>query len=193
VKRSSSFRAWTDLNSMLRTHKIINAAALFVCLVQMIIIGMLCFSDPIVVVTDRKLQSYHQGRNKTIPISEDAIIEFVKKFLKLRYEWKELDPIILKKNLAPVVTDGLGKKLIKLFGHLHKNEFQGKETSQSIVNIDVKVTKEKVIATFDKLLRIENIPIPVPTTVSLNIIKGSSTVWNPIGLLVNGIKEHQAK
>lgn len=151
------------------------------------------FSDPIVVVQSENSQSYYGGKRANVSISEKAVEGFVADFLKRRYEWTELDPMTMRKSLSPIVTDGLNAKLFELVTYLKDKEFQGKKTSQSIVNIEVNVTDDKVIASFDKLLKIEGIPIPVPTTVSLNIIKGSANVWNPIGLYVNGIKEHQSK
>lgn len=193
MKKDSALRVWTDVNSLLRTHKLLNLGLILVCLLQLFIIALLYFADPIVVIKEDGKQRYFTGRKASLPISEEAVEEFVKGFLRIRYEWNTLDPKAKQKSLSPVVTDGLQQKLFKLLIHLKDKEFQGKKTSQSIVNVEVSVTKEKVVASFDKLLRIENVPIPVPTTVSLNIIKGTPNVWNPIGLLVNGIIEHQSK
>jgi len=193
MKVNPSLNAWTDINSLLRNHKLINIGLIVICVLQIFVIGLMYFDDPIVVIKENEYQSYHVGKRSTQPISEEAVKRFVTEFLKLRYQWKKLDPQAMRKSLEPVVTDGLSAKLIQLLTHLKDQEFQGKETSQSIVNIDVKVTEEKVVASFDKLLRIEGIPIPVPTTVSLSIIQGSPNDWNPIGLFVNGIMEHQSK
>ena len=193
MKNNSALRVWTDVNSLLRTHKLINLGLISVCILQLLIISFMYFSDPIVVVKEGDRQQYFTGRKTSLPISEEAVKEFVEGFLRVRYKWNTLDPKAKQKSLSPIVTDGLQEKLFKLLTHLKDKEFQGKKTSQSIVNIKVNVTKEKVVASFDKLLRIEGVPIPVPTTVSLNIIKGTPNVWNPIGLLVNGIIEHQSK
>ena len=193
MKKSSTLGVWTDVNSLLRTHKLFNLGLILVCLLQLFIIALMYFADPIVVIKEDGKQHYFAGRKTSLPISEEAVEEFVERFLRVRYEWNALDPKAKRRSLSPVVTDGLQEKLFKLLTHLKDKEFQGKKTSQSIVNVEVSVTKEKVVASFDKLLRIEGVPIPVPTTVSLNIIKGTPNVWNPIGLLVNGIIEHQSK
>ena len=193
MSKNSTLRAWTDINGLLRTHKLINLSLCAVCIVQVFIIGWLYAADPIVVIKDGERQQYHAGQRASMPISEAAVAEFVRKFLHLRYEWSELNPHAKQQSLAPVVTVGLQKKLFKLLTHLKDKEFQGKKTSQAIVNVKVSVTEEKVVASFDKLLRIEGVPIPVPTSVSLHIIQGKTNVWNPIGLLVNGIIEHQEK
>ena len=193
MKKDSALRVWTDVNSLLRTHKLLNFGLILVCLLQLFIIALMYFADPIVVIKEDGKQQYFAGYRTSLPISEEAVEEFVEGFLRIRYEWDKLDPQTKKRSLSPIVTDGLQQKLFKLLTHLKDKEFQGKKTSQSIVNVEVSVAKEKVVASFDKLLRIENVPIPVPTTVSLNIIKGTPNIWNPIGLLVNGIIEHQSK
>ncbi len=193
MKKSSALNAWTDINSLLRTHKLINAGLLGLTLIQTVVIGMMYFSDPIVVIRSGESQEFLSGKRSNVAISEEAVKAFVEDFLKRRYEWDALDPRSKSKTLAPLVTKGLGKKLFGLLTHLKDQEFQGKETQQVIVNVKVDVTEQSVVASFDKLLRIEGIPIPVPTTISLNIIKGAANAWNPIGLYVNGIREHQSK
>ena len=55
------------------------------------------------------------GHRASVSISEDAVKRFVKDFLKVRYEWKALDPESIQKSLAPIVTDGLNKKNITNF------------------------------------------------------------------------------
>ena len=193
MKKPNALRVWTDINSLLRTHKLINLGLVAVCVLQVFVIGWMYVADPIVVIKDGEQQQYLAGQRESLPISEAAVAEFVRKFLCIRYEWDNLDPQAKRQSLSPIVTSGLQQKLFKLLTHLKNNEFQGKETSQAIVNINISVTKEKVVAGFDKLLRLEGVPIPVPTTVSLHIIQGTPNIWNPIGLLVNGVIEHQAK
>ena len=193
MKKSNSLRAWTDINGLLRTHKLINLGLVVVCVLQVFVIGWMYVADPIVVIRDGDQQQYLAGQRANLPISEEAVEEFVRKFLRIRYEWDKLDPQEKRQSLTPIVTTGLQKKLFKLLTHLKNKEFQGKETSQAIVNVDVSVTKEKVVVSFDKLLRLADVPIPVPTTLSLHIIQGTPNTWNPIGLLINGVIEHQEK
>lgn len=186
-------QVWTDINALLRTHKLINLGLMAICVLQVFVIGWLYAADPIVVIKDKDRQQYLTGQRTKLPISEKSVEEFVRKFLHLRYQWDKLDPQAKRQSLAPIVTIGLQQKLFKLLKHLKDKEFQGKETSQAIVNVKISVTKEKVVASFDKLLRLAGVPIPVPTTLSLHIIEGTANVWNPIGLLVNGVIEHQEK
>lgn len=193
MKKNKPLQAWTDINSLLRTHKMISFGLMTVCILQVLVIGWLYAADPIVVIKTGKQQQYLTGKRTNLPISEEVVEELVRKFLRIRYEWDKLDPQAKQKSLSPIVISGLQQKLFKFLTHLKNKEFQGKETSQAIVNVKVSVTKEKVVASFDKLLRLAGVPIPVPTTLSLHIIKGTANIWNPIGLLVNGVIEHQEK
>lgn len=193
MKKSSALNAWKDVNALLRNHKLINLGLMLICFFQIFVIGIMYFDDPIVVIKENESQTYHVGKRTNQSISEEAVQAFVKQFLRTRYEWKKLDPETIQKGLGPIVTDGLSRKLKNFLTHLRDKEFQGKETSQAIVNVEVTVTEDKVVAHFDKLLRVEGIPIPVPTAVSLHIIQGAPNAWNPVGLYVNGIKEHQSK
>jgi hypothetical protein len=193
MKSNTALNAWADINSLLKTHKLINLGLILICIFQLSIIGMMYLSDPIVIVKNNEGDQYYRGLRDKVTISEKSVEIFIKDFLRRRYEWAKLDPSDKKKSLAPIVTKGLNQKVYKHLSYLNNKEFQGKRTQQSIVNIEVNVTKNKVVASFDKLLKIEGIPIPIPTTLSLNIIKEKENALNPIGLYVNGIKEHQSK
>ena len=39
MKKSNSLRAWTDINALLRTHKLINLGLVVVCTLQVFVIG----------------------------------------------------------------------------------------------------------------------------------------------------------
>ena len=70
-------------------------------------------------------------------------------------------------------------------------DFKGQEVSQDIAHIKVKISEKEIIVTFDKIFHIASIPLVVPTQVSVQIINGATTKWNPMGLYVNGILEHE--
>ena len=192
MSKNYALRAWKDVNSLLRTHKLINLGLIVVCVLQILVIWVMYFNDPIVVIQNGEDQQYFLGQRVNIPISEETVKIFVRDFLKIRYEWKEFDPESMSKSLSPIATKSLNNKLFDLLT-MEEKEFRGKKTSQAITNIVVNVSQDEVVASFDKLLRIESIPVPIPTTVSLNIVRGSSNVWNPIGLFVNGIIESKLK
>ena len=193
MKNSPALNAWKDMNSLLRTHKFINFGLIIVCIAQILVIAAMYFQDPIVVLANGENHEYLSGQRKHLPLSEKQVKRFTQKFLKLRYEWEVLRPESIQKNLSPFVTKGLGKKLFKLTKHLKEKELQNKATSQVIVHVMVEVNRKEVIATFDKLLRVDEVLIPIPTKVSLNLIRSHPNAWNPFGLLINGLVEHQSE
>ena len=91
MNKANSLRAWTDINSLLSTHKLINLGLVAVCVLQVFVIGWMYVADPIVVIREGERQQYHAGRRTNLPISEAAVEEFVRKFLHIRYEWDKLD------------------------------------------------------------------------------------------------------
>ena len=62
-----------------------------------------------------------------------------------------------------------------------------------MAGISVQVTKESTIAIFDVVLRVDDIPLIVPTQVALQLVKGVPTEWNPMGLYVNNITIHEGR
>ena len=107
MKKSSTLRVWTDVNSLLRTHKLINFGLILACLLAGNGYWSDVFCDPIVVVREGNKQQYLAGYRASFPISEEVVEEFVEEFLLVRYEWDKFDPQTKKRSLSPIVTDGL--------------------------------------------------------------------------------------
>ncbi len=190
MSSSTAMSAWKDIHSLLRTHKLINLGLIVICIMQALTIALLYLDDPIVVIKEGRKKSYLRAQRARIPLSEEDIKNFVEDFLRIRYEWEALHPKAMRTSLSPLVTDGLNKKIFKFLVHLKENDFKDKKISQVIVNLSVTVTETEVVAQFDKLLRVEGLPIPVPTRISLKLIQDKSNAWNPMGLLVNQMLEH---
>ncbi|MCB9092879.1 MAG: hypothetical protein H6621_00095 [Halobacteriovoraceae bacterium] len=183
---------WVALNNVLRLYRISGVALSGVTIVLTVALLFSMFRDPIVVVKENGRHTFLHGKHKAEAITENDIEEFVQEFISLGYVWEELNPNLTASQLAPITTEGLNEKLRGILIQFRDKEFKDKKMSQSVANVKVTVTENKVIATFDKLLKIENVPLPVPTQISLNIVSGSRTVWNPRGLYVNGVIEHNA-
>ena len=137
----------------------------------------------------RPHECYLRAQRARINLSEEDIKDFVEGFLRIRYEWEELHPKSMHTSLSPLVTEGLNTKIFTLLTHLKEKDFKGKKTSQAIVNLSLTVTEKEVTAQFDKLLKIEGLPIPVPTKVSIKLVQDQPNAWNPMGLLVNQMVE----
>lgn len=184
---------WVALNNVLRVYKIAGLSIAGLCALLVVALVMVSFKPPLVVVQNQnEIEQYRSvGKFKSVEINEETIEKVVRKFIHFRYEWNDLDSDRISKNLAPITTSGLNKKLKKIIEELKIKNFKGKAVSQTVTDIKVSVTKEKVIARFDKILKIEGLPLPVPTLIHLQILPDSITHWNPEGLYVNGVIERQ--
>ncbi len=52
MRKAKALNAWTDINSLLRTHKLINLGLVAVCVLQVFVIGWMYIADPIVVIRE---------------------------------------------------------------------------------------------------------------------------------------------
>lgn len=63
----------------------------------------------------------------------------------------------------------------------------------NVGEINVSVTDKEVVAQFDRVIRLKGLPLISVTQISLQILKDSPNKWNPLGLYVNGLIEHEVK
>lgn len=183
---------WIALNHVLRVYKLIAVVVALVALTLSIALIIEGNRPPLVVIKEADTTEYLMGKFQRIKIDEKTVEKVVRKFIRLRYEWEDLNPLAIAQNIAPLTTTGASNKIRASLAKLKAQNFEGKSVRQSVTNIRVQITKEKVVAVFDKLLYIENLPLPVPTQVYLNVIRGTPTYWNPEGLVINGVIERQA-
>jgi hypothetical protein len=175
---------------VLHVHRIINyiAGGLVVALIIALIV--MSFQPPLVVVVNGQDKHYYQSERKSDSITEREVERFVRDFLEQMFNWNSLSPEVILKQVAPFVTDGLANRIRQELTLRAEKDFKGKTLSEGITNIKVQVTEKAVLASFDKVLRIDGLPLVVPTQMAFNIIRGTSTRANPIGLYVNGLIEH---
>lgn len=184
---------WQRVTASLRSYKITcMALAATIAILSMSMWG-LTSRGPVVVIADGHSQVYLKGEYKGLTVDKKAVAQFLKEFLKARYEWKELSSDLIYRQISPLSTTAFRDKIVTTVKELLKKDFKDKKVSQSITNISIKVDKERVFASFDKLIRIEGIPLPIPTQAVFQLTTGSRTQWNPVGLYVNGIIEHEGK
>ena len=182
---------WTGLARTVNILKTVILALSIVIVALTAALGLEMTKPPVVVTIDGEQRSFYIGRPAVLEVGEAEIKKKIRQFVKLRFEWRKLDPAKIIKDLAPLTTPGLNKKLFATLMELRDQKLQGKETNQTVTNLNVLITKERVVATFDKVLRVEGIPLVVPTQISFNIVQGKQTVWNAEGIYIHGLIEHQ--
>lgn len=160
---------------------------------QAITILCLIFSSPIVIVEKDGERIGHIGEKKELTITEGEIKELARKFIKDRYEWQEFNPEYIVSNLSPIVKSGLKAKIRnKLEKRLE--QLKGQQVSQYVGKIKIHIDENKrIIGVFDKVLRIENIPLISEAQVLIGIVKGFSSKANKIGLYINSVVNYESK
>ena len=107
---------WVALNRILKAYKIAGILLGLLCMALVALVFYLATSPPVVVVLkENSQQGFYYGERKRTPITEPALRDFLKEFVQLRYTWKERDPELILKNIAPFITEGLLRKISHSF------------------------------------------------------------------------------
>jgi hypothetical protein len=184
---------WTAQENVIQFYKIISACLGGVVFVLLGVLLVSFFRDPIVVVrTDSELEFYPSSR-ATAPVGKYEVQRFTKEFIAALYVWPEFNAETLKKEVSIFIQDDLLEKLMAAQVQRYVKELKNKRMSQAITSIEVDVLNDKVIAKFDRLLKIEGVAIVIPTELTISMIQGGSTRINPMGIYISGIKEHEGK
>lgn len=193
MKENFSANQWTTLNRFLFIYKAVGVTVAGLCLILGVVCIFLAMRSPVVILASENEFFYFQGRHSQVELNEADIKRFVEKFVTRYYNWSDLAPEMIIKNIGPLATDGFKENTLANLRARKEKEFLGKKLQQSVAGISVQVNKESTIATFDVILRIEGIPLIVPTQASFQLVKGAKTEWNPMGLYVNSLTMHEGK
>lgn len=180
---------WLALNRMANTYKTICFVLGGCLLFSLCILAYTTTLAPIVVTKENGLIQRHQTKRESVDLQNSEIENFVKGFIKHHYEWKKMNDPSRLLEIKPFVTDDFYGLLSKKFKELRTVD----DVSQYVGNIKVSISDKAILAQFDKIVRLKGLPLVSVTQISLQIIKDSSTAWNPLGLYVNGLIEHEAK
>ena len=176
---------------MLHLHRTINYAAGGIVTLLLGAILFISMRSPLVIVMQGRDKHYLQSEHRANPITEKDVENFVRDFLEELFTWEKLAPDSILARVSPLATSGLLDRIKQQLIQMGEKNFKGKVLSEAITNVRVQVTDKEVIASFDKVLRIDGVPLVMPTEMGFNMIQGSETKWNPLGLYVNGLTEHQ--
>ena len=193
TKENKTLNQWLALNKILRTSKMIGLAqSLAMILLASLCLGMY-FSDPVVVAINGENKSFLSGKREAVPIGKIDIENFIKEYIRVRYDWKDFNEKAILQNISPFVTEGFYKKLIKQLKKEDNRSIKGKKVKQVVADTKVEVGKKSIIASFYKLLIIEKIPLPIFAQISFQLKQGARTRTNRLGMYVDGIIKHESK
>ena len=181
---------WAALNRILFLYKVGGLAVAEVCILLAIACITLANRSPVVVIDHGGRYTFVEGEERPVPLTSDNIKRFVESYIGLAFQWNSLDPEQITRNIAPLVTDDFRSQELAQLNTEKSKTFAGKSVKQSIAGLTVQITKSSTIATFDIVLRVDGVPLVVPTQVELELVQGDQTRWNPLGLYVNGETIH---
>jgi hypothetical protein len=185
---------WLGVNREIKLYKLGILFLVLIVLVQ-IIAGLFSQNKaPIVVTAQGSNREYQTGKRDLKAPSQDDVRAFLKSFIELRYRLHSDHLPTTLKNIAPLSTEGYLTALkSEIDKDLANNKGQIKSFEQYVAKIEVIVNEKEALARFDKIVRLNGLPLIVPTEASFQIIKDTSSKWNPYGILVNGVIEHESK
>jgi len=182
---------WITLNRVLMFYRYMSAVFIFLALGAWTMMAWSILRDPFVVVLNHKERIWVESEKKDVPIEREEVVEIIKRFIEKRYQWKKLNLDEVLHHIQPITTSGLLDKIKDDLLLFIKNDLSKKKFEQAVANIDVKISEHAVIASFDRVIRVDGLPLVAPLQLSLELIRGSRTRFNPIGLYINGIIEHK--
>jgi hypothetical protein len=172
-------------------YRYMSAVFVFLALGAWAMMAWSLLRDPFVVVLNHKERIWVESEKKDVPIEHEEVVEIIKRFIEKRYQWKKLNLDEVLHHIQPITTSGLLEKIKDDLLLFIKNDLSKKKFEQAVANIDVKISDNAVIASFDRVIRVDGLPLVAPLQLSLELIRGNRTRFNPIGLYINGIIEHQ--
>ena len=180
---------WAAQEKVLHVYKLLALGLGSICTLMLVAFLVQQFQNPIVVVARAHEVEFYPSERKSAPLERAEVESFTKDFLVGLYVWSEFSADKITHAIAPFTEDGLAPKVIGVQSQKYLKELSGKHLAQSLAFVQVSVLTDRVVARFDRILKIEGIPLVIPTEVTLSMIQGEPTKFNPMGIYVGGITE----
>lgn len=182
---------WKAQENMIRFYKLLSIGLGSVVLLLLVFVLATFFRDPIVVVKNGAAQEFYPSKRAKTEIEKADVEAFSKRFLTALYVWSEFNGQKLSREIAPLAEEVLIPKIVDAQTQKYGKQFKDKKLSQAITFVHVEVMDDRVVCRFDRVLKIEGIPLVIPTEVSFAMLQGSQTDLNPMGIYVSGISERE--
>lgn len=180
---------WTAQENTIHFYRMLAIGLGALAIFLLIFAAVASFRDPIVVIRSNAGQEFHPSARAPMSIEKKDVENVTRRLLDALYVWPEFNAQALTKGLSPYVEDALVGKIVETQAQKFGKDFKGKKLAQEITFVKVNVLEDRVVCTFDRVLKIEGIPLVIPTEVTLSMLRGSSTRENPMGVFVSGILE----
>ncbi|MGE3263238.1 MAG: hypothetical protein AB7K68_15765 [Bacteriovoracia bacterium] len=182
---------WTAQENLIHFYRILSAGLGGLAVILLVVAVAFGFRDPIVVVKSDDAQEFFVSRRAPVSIEKKDVENITRRFLDALYVWPEFNGQALAKEIAPYAEEALVGKIVETQVLKYGKDFKGKKLAQELSFVNVTVQEDRVVCNFDRILKIEGIPLVIPTEVTLSMLRGSSTRENPMGVFVSGILENE--
>lgn len=182
---------WTAQENLIHFHRMLSAGLGGLIAILLILTVIIGFRDPIVVVKSAAEQEFYPSSRSPVSIEKQDVENITRRFLDALYVWTEFNGQTLSKEIVPYMEEALVGKIVETQTQKYGKDFKGKKLAQEIAFVKIEVLEDRVVCSFDRILKIEGVPLVIPTQVTLSMLRGSSTRANPMGVFVSGILEHE--
>jgi len=192
-KTSKGLDQWFEINNELRTYKIITLSLIFTLAMMSVLLCFLYRQDPIIIHSDKNSRHYYLGKKDGDVPSKEDVEAFLKEFIAFRFtlDPKKIPQVL--KELTPLSTPAYLEALTKQLEKEMNGVKDLGDFSQTVANVEVSVDDKQALAKFDKIVRLKGLAMVIPTEASFQVVKDAFTKWNLMGILVNGVLEHENK
>lgn len=183
---------WAAQENLIHFYKVLSAGLGALALVLLMVASALGFRDPIVVVRSATGQEFYPSTRGPVSLEKGDVENITRRFLSALYVWTEFSGQSLAKDIAPYAEEALVGKIIESQSAKYAKVFKGKRLAQEISFVKVTVLEDRVVCSFDRILKVEGVPLVIPTELTLSMLQGGPTPQNPMGVFVSGILENEA-
>ena len=185
-------RQWASLNKSLNTARFVNLSLLVLLLCSFAAQFFLLQMPPVVVTLQQGKKTFFWGERKNMEIDKTDIKAFLEDYIRTYYRRKGEGKYTIFDDIAPFSTKSFLEALREKMKR-EKRKLSKKKITQRAIDIEIHFEGKNIIAAFDKLLRIDGTPFIMATQAAFKLAKGAATRWNPMGIYVNGVIEHEKK
>jgi hypothetical protein len=185
--------SWIKLNKKYNDQKFINFLMVIINGLLIILIAYQLMRSPLVITLDSIGNKNHNYPARTnLTINELDLESIALNFVHSRYSWEKLNHDSILKSITPFVTNNLKGKIKKELIKLSKQLPKDKKVSQVVTGIKTNVSMDKIIISFDQILKVDGIPLVNPMEIEFLMIKDTPNRLNPLGIYINNITQYEA-
>jgi len=149
--------------------------------------GLTQLSGPLVLYKEDGRVLSFSAQNEIVEVTEDQVKLLVKDFINRRFNWDQYDESVIYGSITPLLSRSLKRKILKSLKDQRKQMGDG-EVSQYVGKIDVQINDQgKIIASFDKILRLKGLPLITESQLKIGISEGARSPENPWGIYINSL------